>query len=67
VPRRRKAHRSRPDLHAREVAGEKRVLCLAVPVVDREAEGVLERPDHLGIERLSSGDEVPDPGEVVAL
>src|SRR4029079_7233328 len=47
VARRGEPHRPGPDLRAREVADQQRVLGLPVAVVNRPAERVLERSDHL--------------------
>src|ERR671937_662700 len=56
-PRQSSSHRAVTDLvtrqHARELAG----LGLAVAVMDLEAERLLERSDHLRVQRFTRGDE----------
>ena len=64
VTGRREPHRARTNLHSRRVGDEQRVLGLAVPVVHRDPERVLEALDHLGVERLAGGDRVTEPREV---
>ena len=64
VARGRKAHGPRPDGDAGRVRDEKRVLGLAVAVVHREPQRILESRDDLGIERLADRDGVAEPGQM---
>ena len=64
VARGRKAHGPRPDGDAGRVRDEKGVLGLAVAVVHREPQRILESRDDLGIERLADRDGVAEPRQM---
>jgi hypothetical protein len=64
VTRRREPHRAGAHRCSGCIRDEERVLGLAIAVVDREPEHVLEPLDDLGVQRLPGRDGVPEPRQV---